>query len=433
MVLQTVYVICCLFHERSLAVRMMLSRDEVDLCLALGIGQLATQDAQQQKLVVFDEMTRQALEQVAAQKGWSIPDIVARKLLAMRDNESHSERGLDFQVVVAAALFDYKGTVAQFAHDVAEDAGKHDVQLPAWCSRANLRAKAFISLDKAYNVRKFFEFPQKRKGIICQPDNQHRCDGFALIDDPAPDSKNEETSELQTQGGHEEVNEPGKAHAMMVQDAVDDEPRSEVWRSFDETEVFAQWRECQPTSGVMEEIVGSDSAYVLSYSVKLQQAPIGDITRTDDLLSTFLDHAYELKPSTVVKNANQKSQASGEPQASDLDQTSAVEEDINEARRLWVEKAYPKIDAITDGRRLRLHVNIGGYAAYDRKSYENRWPHETGIKDKTVLKKVHVEGEQVRVIIDKTNYHRLFRSSVCQEVIATIIRQNEISHQETQG
>lgn len=133
------------------------------------------------------------------------------------------------------------------------------------------------------------------------------------------------------------------------------------------------------------------------------------------------------------KKTSRRAQTAEQPQTAGPEQNSASEEDIKQSRRLWVGTVYRKIQAITGGRRLRLHVNIGGYAAYDQESLRNKWDHETGIDETTKeLKKVHVEGAQIRVIIDKTNYHHLFRSSVCRDIIATIIERNETLHHAAQ-
>ena len=80
--------------------------------------------------MVFDKMTEGAFKITAERHNWSVTDIVATKVIDAKDNQSAHERGLNFQLVVAAALLEYEGTVADFVCKVAKRAAEADAADP---------------------------------------------------------------------------------------------------------------------------------------------------------------------------------------------------------------------------------------------------------------------------------------------------------------
>src|SRR3546814_20450668 len=81
-------------------------------------------------------------------------------------------------------------------------------------------------------------------------------------------------------------------------------------------------------------------------------------------------------------------------------------------------QVYPRVAQLTQGRRLRLHINVGGYADYDPKSKIHE-KYDEGVADKR-LKKVWVnDKEEVRIIIDESNFEAFFLSEVTQQEIGS--------------
>src|SRR3546814_8574150 len=73
---------------------------------------------------------------------------------------------------------------------------------------------------------------------------------------------------------------------------------------------------------------------------------------------TDVERSYLPKPSTSDEQASYAD--------TDEAEKAKAQETMGFARACWVTQVYPGIFALTQGRRLRLHVNISGYA--DRKS-----------------------------------------------------------------
>jgi len=457
--LQTVYVVCFLFPNHTSAVRLMMRQAEIDLLLTLSVGQLVGHDAVRRKLVVFDKMTEGAFKIIAEHLNWSVTDIVAANVIDAKGSHNTQERGLDYQLVVAAALLEYEGTVADFVCKVAKRAAEADAAdppaaagLPRWCLRATLRTAGFTSFNDAGDVRYYYKDPSKRIGVICQPDNNHRADGFGILSNlqrdnwsQAPQSRDslttpeEEGRELAARAIDDRTYGDGNEPAPMERASSSSEQLSErVCTAIEEykanelatiDEAFCGGQLAEP---IMEPVAADDDgvAYELVYSVKVHAEPISGFDRADDLVSTILDGAYEQKPSTQWKAAKRavdhKRQAPikrvrGEDQTVDLQDS---KEDRATSRSNWEQITYPRIKQITDGRRLRLHVNLGSYASYDENKYTRR-EYDTGINETTKeLEKVFVQGNEVRVIIDKTNCDILFTGN-SREIVSKILADNE--------
>lgn len=80
----------------------------------------------------------------------------------------------------------------------------------------------------------------------------------------------------------------------------------------------------------------------------------------------------------------------------------------DDSREDWLQRVCPHIAKITGGRKLQLHVNIGCGAG----------------EHAGELDKVEVHGDEIRVVIDDTNYDRLFHSEAAQEIIAKVIEES---------
>ena len=100
-------------------------------------------------------------------------------------------------------------------------------------------------------------------------------------------------------------------------------------------------------------------------------------------------------------------------------------EEPERARRLWKTQVYPTIHKLTEGRRLRLHVNIGGYGDHDPDNATLDKKCDNGVSGNR-LKKVWVDDNgEVCIIIDKSNFQALFQSVWRQKIIQKVIANNQ--------
>ena len=153
--------------------------------------------------------------------------------------------------------------------------------------------------------------------------------------------------------------------------------------------------------------LGSDSEFSVAVSAKLLTRAIAGDDIADDLTSTIPKYFFQAKPSTKAK-ATFKG-----------DNVALVEQ--------WG-KTWQALNSRTNGRVLRIHVALRkGYSKKLEDEAVNKL-REYGELDEgsRTLPAVRVKGNEVRVIIDASNYAALFVDPKLQEGIAKLLAKTQL-------
>jgi hypothetical protein len=318
-ILERLFVVLKLFAKPSEGLNLLFDARSLETMLKNGLGQLLGKTEEKILVSLDDYVTRTVVHRIGETARWSATDVIANEIINTYTTQTRASLGISFQMLVAAALCEFEGTIAELLQDVihCDHFDENMDVLPDWATQASLSAERYVQCGSIVEVtNRLYSKGNLELDTLIQPDDRMRPDLVGIL----------------TGGQH------GPSFALAV-------------------------------------------------SAKVRMNPLSGKERTDDLASTCLNQAYLPKPSARAPGIVYKADSN------------------------WF-GVYDKIQECTSKRCLRLHVVLGGYSHYKEVVPEC----DEGVSGKR-LKTVHVDGDTIRIIIDKENFRALFRSELAQSVI----------------
>jgi hypothetical protein len=146
-ILERLFAVFTLFRKPSQGLNLLLDDRDVDLMLRYGLGQLLESFAVKRQLVSLDDyVTRTVVMTIGEKAGWNTADVIAKEIENVITTQTRASLGISFQMLVASALCEFSGTIAELAQDViaSERQNENMDVLPDWATRASLSAKHYV-------------------------------------------------------------------------------------------------------------------------------------------------------------------------------------------------------------------------------------------------------------------------------------------------
>ena len=317
--LQQLYTIYRVFDKREQGIKVLFDAHDVNELLRIGLGQLAEplSDSKFPKVALDDYVSRRVVLRLGGEEhfNWSAVDLLAHQLKALHDKDAPSG-GVGFEILCAAALCSFEGTVAELVATVAQ--GEPHATLPEWTAKSHLGSLAFDQVRDMEMLKQMVEKTCPNGGsIIAKPQNGMRPDLFGVLK-------------------------------------------------------------------------GLPGPFALTASAKFWKQAISGVRAESDLNSTKLSKSFMKTDGTETRN----------------------DEQLNSWREL-----LQKIKFACGERALRIHFALTtGFAERQKAKGPGDGTEHTG-NGMHRYKTVHVEGDEVRLIIDDSNYEALFKSDVLKALI----------------
>jgi hypothetical protein len=131
-----------------------------------------------------DYVTRTVVRRIGEKAGWNAADVIAEEIDNIITTQTRASLGISFQMVVASALCEFSGTIAELVQDVidSEPINENTEVLPDWAEQTKLSAKRYVVCGSPAEVSD--RLPRKLTlalDTVIQPDDLMRPDLVGIL------------------------------------------------------------------------------------------------------------------------------------------------------------------------------------------------------------------------------------------------------------
>jgi hypothetical protein len=183
-ILERLFGVFTLFRKPSQGLNLLLDDRDVDLMLLCGLGQLLEEDEEGNSVSLDDYVTRTVVRSTGENARWNAGDVIAKEIMNACTTQRRASLGISFQMLVAAALCEFNGTISQLVQAVisCEPLNENMDVLPDWATQASFSATRYIQRNSNAEVRKCL-YSNQKLGLdtLIQPDDRMRPDLVGIL------------------------------------------------------------------------------------------------------------------------------------------------------------------------------------------------------------------------------------------------------------
>jgi hypothetical protein len=183
-ILERMFAVFTLFTKPLKGLNFLFDARSVDLMLKYGLGQLLKKTEEGHSVALDDYVTRTVVLRIGEIFKWSAADEIAKEIMNRYTTQTRASLGISFQMVVAAALCEFKGTISQLVQAViaCEPLNENMDVLPDWATQASLSATRYIEYDSDIEARQCL-YSNNKLGLdtLIQPDDRMRPDLVGIL------------------------------------------------------------------------------------------------------------------------------------------------------------------------------------------------------------------------------------------------------------
>jgi hypothetical protein len=180
-ILKRLFAVYKLFPKPSEDLTLLFDARSIDTLLQYGLGQLREKTDEGNLVSLDDYVTRTVVCRIGVKSRWSAADVIAEEIMNVYKTQTRADLGISFQMLVAAALCEFNGTVAELVQACKPLNENMDV-LPDWTTQASLSAKHYVLCDNRVDVRQRLYSNEKfTLDTLIQPDDLMRPDLVGIL------------------------------------------------------------------------------------------------------------------------------------------------------------------------------------------------------------------------------------------------------------
>jgi hypothetical protein len=180
-ILKPLFAVLTVFARPLEGLNLLFDARSVNTMLKYGLGQLLEKTEKGNLVSLDDYVTRAAVHRIGAKFRWGAADVIAEEITNTYGKLTRASLGISFQMLVAAALCEFNGTIAELVQACKPLNENMDV-LPDWTTQTSLSAKHYVLCDNSVEVRQRLYSNQKLTlDTLIQPDNLMRPDLVGIL------------------------------------------------------------------------------------------------------------------------------------------------------------------------------------------------------------------------------------------------------------